>query len=58
MVIENLEYTFSKEMTKKGPLYVKFNISLSTRKILGTIEDIGLKVTDNSRFLEVGGNFV
>lgn len=56
MVIENLEYTFSKEMTKAGPLYVKFNINLSTRTILSQIEDIGLKVTQNSRFKEFGGN--
>lgn len=53
MVIENLQYTFSKEMTKAGPLYVKFNISLSTRKILGSIEDIGLAVRKNQRYFEL-----
>jgi len=55
MVIENLEYTFSKEMTQAGPLYVKFNISLSTRKILGSIQDIGLGTISNTRYLELVG---
>lgn len=56
MVIENLEYTFSKEMTKMGPLYVKFNISLTTRKVLATVEDVGLYLQSTSRYMELGGN--
>jgi len=58
MVIERLEYTFSKEMTKAGPLYAKFNLSLSTRKILTNLEDIGLAIPKNNRYLQVGGNLV
>lgn len=56
MVIENLDYKFSKEMTKAGPLFVNFTLSLSTRKILSNVEDIGLTIPSNSRYMEVGGN--
>jgi len=42
MVITNARYTFSKEMTYKGPLYVDINLAVTSRKILGGIEDLGL----------------
>lgn len=42
MVIKNLSYTFSKEMTKCGPLYVKFNLELSSRQIMIGAPDCGL----------------
>ena len=54
MVIKNLQYTFSKEMTKAGPLYVKFNLELSSRKIMVGAQDCGLFLNnyDESRFME------
>ena len=53
MVIRNLSYTFSKEMTKAGPLYVKFNLELSSRKIMVGAQDCGLFLKgDQSRFME------
>ena len=53
MVIKNLQYTFSKEMTKMGPLYVKFNLELSSRKIMVSPQETGLFLKgDQSRFME------
>lgn len=50
MVIEDLSYTFSKEMTRQGPLFVKINLELSTRKILSDIEDVGLTIPVDGRY--------
>ena len=53
MVITNLSYTFSKEMTRMGPLYVKFQLGLSSRKIMVGAKDTGLVVPNNaSRYSE------
>lgn len=55
MVIENLSFTFSKEMTRSGPLFVDVNLQISSRKIMGDIEDVGLKyVGDMKRVLSLG----
>ena len=54
MVIKSLQYTFSKEMTKKGPLYVKFSLELSSRTIMVEPSDTGLFLNDydESRYSE------
>ena len=41
-------------MTKKGPLYVKFNLELSSRTIMVGPPDTGLFLNnyDESRFME------
>lgn len=57
MIIENIDFAFSKEMTSKGPLFVKIDLSLSTRKILTSPEDIGLRLKGRGfRFLSVTGD--
>jgi len=54
MVLTDINFKFSKEMTKKGPLYANFNLSLSTRKILTKLSDVGLNnlYERNDRFQE------
>lgn len=44
MIIENFSFTFSKEMTRKGPLYVKINLDVSTRTMLADPGSVGLKI--------------
>jgi len=57
MVIKGVDFEFSKEMTKKGPLFVKVNLSLSTRSILTGLDSIGLhEAQKESRYLSVKGN--
>ena len=53
MVITNVSFEFSKEMTRSGPLYVEIDITLRSRRILTSIEDIGLKLPNagGGRFL-------
>ncbi len=46
MVLESVQISFSKEMTTKGPLYAKFNLSLSSRKIINGIDQIGISSPD------------
>ena len=52
MVIKNLTYTFSKEMTKMGPLYVKFQLELCSRTIMVGAPDTGLFLKGSSRYSE------
>lgn len=42
MIIENVEFEFSKEMTKSGPLFVDISLNLSSRKIIKNGNDMGL----------------
>jgi hypothetical protein len=57
MIIESLSYEFSSESTKAGPLFAKFNLQLSTRHILGKMEDVGIKlINEKSRWKELGKN--
>jgi len=57
MVIKGVDFEFSKEVTRDGPLFVKVNLSLSSRRILTGIDNIGLApINKNSRYQEVGGN--
>lgn len=57
MVITGVEFEFSKEMTEAGPLFVKVNLSLSTRRILTDLSSIGLhSAQKKSRYLSVEGN--
>jgi len=53
MVLKSVDFSFSKEMTKSGPLFAKFNLNLSTRKILTNLDDVGLvnMYDRNDRFL-------
>jgi len=46
MIIESIDYKFSKEMTAAGPLYVDIGMTLSSRKIIGSLEDIGLNIAE------------
>lgn len=57
MVIDGVEFEFSKEMTKNGPLFVDINIQLSSRYILKDIDSVGFKLpNDTSRvFLNTTG---
>jgi hypothetical protein len=43
MVLTNVEFTFSREMTSEGPLYVDIKLTLVTRKIISDINDTGLR---------------
>ncbi len=45
MVLTQVEFSFSKEVTEKGPMYVDATLSLSTRKIINTKADTGLLST-------------
>jgi len=53
MVLKSVDFSFSKEMTTSGPLYAKFTLNLSTRKILTSLDDVGLvnMYDRNDRFL-------
>ncbi len=42
MIIENISFSFSREMTVSGPLYVDVDLTLSSRKIVSSAEDLGL----------------
>jgi hypothetical protein len=42
MVLTNLSFTFSKEVSSAGPLYVDISMTLVTRKIISTINETGL----------------
>ena len=43
MVIQNVRFNFSKEVSQSGPLYVDITIQAVTRKIISGMEDTGLK---------------
>ncbi len=43
MVLTNVDFTFSREVTDKGPMYIDATLSLSTRKRISTTADVGLK---------------
>ena len=49
MVLTQVEFSFSREFGEQGPLYVDATLTLSTRKMIRTIDDIGL-------YDGVGGN--
>jgi len=56
MVITSVNFEFSKEMTRWGPLYVNIDITLKSRRILTSLNDIGLQLPNkNQRFLYAGG---
>ena len=57
MVITGVNFQFSKQMTKAGPLFVNATIDLSTRKILTDLEDVGLILPSGAhkRYKETGG---
>ena len=56
MVITGVNFEFSKEMTRSGPLYVNIDISLKSRRILTSLNDIGLQLPNkNQRFLYAQG---
>ncbi len=42
MVITKVEFTFSKQVTATGPLYVDIKLDLVTRKIVSNINDCGI----------------
>jgi len=42
MVITNVSFLFSKEYTAKGPVYVDVTLEVASRKIISTINDVGL----------------
>lgn len=53
MVITNIKFDFSKEMTRNGPLFAKFDISLSTRSKLVDLDGVGLiPMNGNRRYTE------
>lgn len=43
MVITNVRFSFSKEVSQAGPLFVEISIQAVTRKIIAGMEDVGLK---------------
>jgi hypothetical protein len=53
MVIENVNFEFSKEVTENGPLYVDIDITLKSRKILTDLEQVGLKSPNSKEFSRV-----
>jgi hypothetical protein len=44
MIVENITFDFSREMTASGPLYVDIALSLSSRKIISSFDDIGINI--------------
>ena len=42
MILTDASFEFSKEMTKSGPLYVDVHLTISSRKILGDVTDLGV----------------
>lgn len=42
MVLEDAKFQFSKEVTRSGPLYVDINLKFSSRKIIASIDKLGL----------------
>lgn len=59
MVITSVNFEFSKEMTRFGPLYVEVDITLKSRRILTSVQDIGLKLPNGgktSRYKTTGTN--
>lgn len=57
MVITNIKFEFSKEITRMGPLFLKVDLALSTRQIMVGIDDTGLiPIATQSRYLQAGGN--
>jgi len=57
MIIKGVDFEFSKEMTEAGPLFVKVNLDLSTRRILTDLSSVGLHgAQKKSRYLSVQGN--
>jgi hypothetical protein len=57
MIIENVDFSFSKEMTQSGPLFLDVNLSLSSRKIITSMDDIGIAPVNSfgERFVNVTG---
>ena len=53
MVLMESNLSFSKEMTKTGPLYVDISLTLVSRKIIGGVNDIGISKTVN-RLIDIG----
>jgi hypothetical protein len=49
MVIENVQFNFSKEVTAQGPLFLDAEIQLSSRFIINDISKLGLKNTGYKR---------
>lgn len=56
MVITDVNFKFSKEMTSSGPLYIDIDLSLQSREILGDITDLGLNVVNNKSRVEFVAN--
>jgi len=46
MIIKNANFTFSKEVSDLGPLFVDVILSLETRKIMSGIRDVGFVEVD------------
>jgi hypothetical protein len=44
MIITNVQFTMSKEMTENGPLYIDVEISLSSRRCIDNIDYIGMQL--------------
>jgi hypothetical protein len=44
MVIESIKFDFSKEVTASGPLYVDIDLTLSSRKIITSENDLGFLI--------------
>jgi len=58
MVITNVDFTMSKEMTENGPLYIDMTISLSSRRCIDNIDYVGMFIPNTgSRVINVGNGF-
>lgn len=57
MVITSLNFSFSREVTKMGPLYLKVDLGLKSRRILRNVDDAGLVgVKASNRIVNLTGN--
>jgi hypothetical protein len=55
MVIEEVKFKMSKEMTENGPLYIDADLSISSRSIIDNIDYIGMfNPNTGSRVIDVG----
>ena len=60
MVIKGVSFNFSKEMTRSGPLYAKFDIQLASRMVMVDLADTGLTYNGLtfSRYSQASSSFV
>jgi len=55
MVITNVQFNMSKEMTEYGPLYIDAEITMSSRRIVDNIDYVGMYVSNKGNRVVLNG---